>query len=110
MFSSKIKLLCYIHKNSRDKASSRDLCESIEIEISTYYSIFLLNATASDERIGTYCGTSGFDLTTGDRYMRIDFDTDGSIASYGFRIYYQAVQGQFKVTAAALMTPVNQCL
>ena len=29
--------------------------------------------------------------------MRIDFDTDGSIASYGFRIYYQAVQGQFKV-------------
>ena len=41
--------------------------------------------------------------------MRIDFESDGSIAYSGFRIYYQAVQGQFKVTPGAL-TPHQSVL
>ena len=56
--------------------------------------VFVSKLTASDDLIGTYCGSNEFDLTTAGRYMRIEFKTDSSVADFGFQIHYQAFNGK----------------
>ena len=70
------------------------MCTFKTIELGFVF-VFVSKLAASDKLIGTYCGLNRFDVTTGGRYMRIDFETDeNSNVHYGFRIHYQAFNGK----------------